>query len=453
MIVETPPDEPPDLYLLPTLADDPAEDVAAFEDEPAPWLDPAPHVRPAPAGPELATSRDLFLRAYAELEAAGGPGWSNGAPEERAALAHDLVAGRSGLVDSLARAGFSGPGAVAAYLEAVAEMAAPPAARVHADAGDAPGTATIGDQTAADLRHGMPPEQLAGAFLTPEGPTIVYARGGTGKGLVTCWLIAQLVRAGHVVMVLDYEGHEREWGSRLRGIGLADEDLRQVHYRAPFGPEWTAPTGALSAVAPAVREDCARLDVSYLVVDSYSVATSNGDTMGGEQAAREYFTALATIGLPSLTIAHVRGDSSRFPERPFGSVFVHNLARETWAAEKLGETGGDLIGDDYAPAVVSLELRNQKANGRGRAPAQFVAFSFYADGSITTGEDGPPRRAISDLAADVLAEGPMTLRQIVAAIKEDGGDVSEDTLRSALRRHPGRFTEAAAGRPRKWSAA
>jgi hypothetical protein len=314
---------------------------------------------------------------------------------------------------------------------------------------------TIGTRTAADLRSGMPPAQLAGHFLTPEGPTILYARGGTGKGLVTCWLIAQLVRAGHVVMVLDYEGHEREWGSRLRGVGLADDELRQVHYRAPFGPEWTAQTGPLSVVAPAVRDDCARLAVTYLVVDSYSVATSNGDTMGGEQAAREYFTALAAIGLPSLTIAHVRGDSSRFPERPFGSVFVHNLARESWAVEKIGEQERDPFDDTgYAPAVVALELRNQKSNGRAKAPAQFVTFSFYADGTITLAESEPVRRPVADLAADVLAEGPMTLAQIISAIKEDDGRaVSEDSLRTTLRRHPDRFSEATSGRPRKWAAA
>jgi hypothetical protein len=200
-----------------------------------------------------------------------------------------------------------------------------------------PETVSIGDRTAADLRHGLPPAQLVDAFLTAEGPTVVYARGGTGKGMFACWLITRLVGDGHVVMVLDYEGHEREWGSRLRGLGLDADGLTRVPYRAPFGPDWTAPTGALSVVADAVRQDAERLGVSYVVVDSYTTATSNGDTMGGEQAAREYFSALSRIGLPSLTIAHVRGDSGRFPERPFGSVHVHNLARETWAAEQLGE--------------------------------------------------------------------------------------------------------------------
>ena len=180
---------------------------------------------------------------------------------------------------------------------------------------------SIGCRTAADLRYGLPPDQLADPFLTPEGPTVIYARGGTGKGMTACWLTQRLVAGSHVVMVLDFEGHEREWGSRLRGLGLTDDELSRVHYRAPFSSDWTAPTGSLAAVAQAIRDDAARLGVTVLIVDSYSVATSNGDTMGGEAAAREYFSALARIGLPSLTIAHVRGDSGKFPDRPFGSVF------------------------------------------------------------------------------------------------------------------------------------
>ena len=213
---------------------------------------------------------------------------------------------------------------------------------------------TIGYRTAADLRYGTPPDQLADPFATPEGPTILYARGGTGKGLMACWLSLRLVRSGHAVMVIDFEGHEREWGSRLRGLGLDDDELRKVHYRAPFAADWTAPTGALSLVADLIREDAERVGATYIVVDSYSVATSNGDTMGGEAAAREYFSALSKIGLPSLTIAHVRGDASKFPERPFGSVFVHNLARETWAAERLGDDGTRFRGlglrPDHRPA-------------------------------------------------------------------------------------------------------
>jgi hypothetical protein len=313
---------------------------------------------------------------------------------------------------------------------------------------------TIGTRTAADLRFGPPLPQLVPPFLTPEGPTVMYARGGTGKGVTTCWLIQQLVAAGQVVMVLDYEGHEREWGSRLRGLGLDDDALAKVHYRAPYSPEWDEETGALSKVAPLVRADCDRIGVTYLVVDSYTVATSNGDTMGGEAAAREYFSGLAVIGRPSLTIAHVRGDSARFPERPFGSVFVHNLARETWAAERIGddepETDPDVL--RVGPRVINLELRNRKANGRGSAPAQFLTFSFFGDGTIEAHTERPSNRNVADLAADALTDGPLTLPALAAAIKEDTGEaVSQDVLRVTLSRHPNRFVQATGKRPRPWS--
>lgn len=314
---------------------------------------------------------------------------------------------------------------------------------------------TIGSRTALDLRHGLPPDQLAGPFLTPEGATVFYARGGTGKGLATCYLIRRLVRDGHVVEIVDFEGHDREWGSRLRGLGLSDDELARVHYRAPFGSDWTAPTGSLAVVADAIRNDAVTHGVTFLVVDSYSVATSNGDTMGGEAAAREYFSALTRIGLPSLTIAHVRGDSGRFPDRPFGSVFVHNLARETWAIERLGDE--DEASDDpdeirFGPRIVALELRNKKANARPMAAAQFVTFSFYGDGSIEVQTDRPEGRSVADLAADALADGPLTIAKVRAAIKEDTGEnVSEDVLRKTLIRHPKRFEQATSGRPRTWS--
>jgi hypothetical protein len=311
---------------------------------------------------------------------------------------------------------------------------------------------SIGTRTAADLRHGPPPPQLVGQFLTPEGPTVCYARGGTGKTTLACYLAQQLVAAGGCVMVVDFEGHEREWGGRLRGLGVSDEDLARIHYRAPFGPDWEAPTGSLAKVAELIRDDAAALGVTYLMVDSYSVATSSGDTMGGEQAAREYFSGLAMIGLPSLTIAHVRGDAGKFPDRPFGSVFVHNLARETWAIERLGEDQVDVEDDPYQPNVVALELRNKKANARAASRTQFLTFTFFADGSIETNADRHGGRSIADLAADALADGPLTMPKLIAAIREDTGQVvPEDSLRSALKRSPQRFEQSAGTRPRSWA--
>jgi len=313
----------------------------------------------------------------------------------------------------------------------------------------------LGRRTAADLPFGPPPPQLVGEFLTPEGPTVLYGPGGVGKGTTACYLAIQLVRSGHVVMILDYEGHEREWGSRLRGLGASEEELAKIHYRAPFGPDWTARSGALADVADAVREDAASLDVTYLVVDSYTVATSSGDALGGQDAAREYASALTRIGLPSLTIAHVTGNAQKWPDRPFGSVFVHNFARETWAVEAINKADDT---DDHiahsvgtGPHTVELEFRNRKSNGRASAAPQFITFEFYEDASICVKEGRLAAPSIADRVSDALSE-PMTLKQIAAAIKEDTGEsYREDTLLTTLKRRSDRFLVNKDKRPAKWS--
>lgn len=309
---------------------------------------------------------------------------------------------------------------------------------------------TIGGRTAADLSSGPPPDQLVPPFIDPDGPVILFGKGGACKGITSCWLIAQLIRADHQVMIVDYEGHEREWGSRLRGLGLADEELRRVHYRAPFGTDWTAPTGSLSEVALAVRADCDRLGITYVVVDSFSPATSNGDTMGGEAAAREYFGALVKIGRPSLTIAHVRGDAEKFPDRPFGSVFIHNYARETWAIYAEADADND-PDDPSRPARVHVELRNQKKSGGPKARPQLLAVEFYGDGSLVVTKERTAEQPLDDAIAGVLQSGPMTVKAIVAAIKEDGRDVGPDTVSTTLKRHADRFAVEGDKRPRRWA--
>jgi hypothetical protein len=328
---------------------------------------------------------------------------------------------------------------------------------IAADAklGKGPFAGAIGTRTALDLLFGDPPDPLVPPFLTPEGPVVIYGKGGTGKGLVICYLMKRLVEVDHVVLLVDFEGHEREWGFRLRGLGLTDEQLGRIHYRAPFGRDWTAATGSLAAVAELLHEDAARLGATYLAVDSYTVATSTGDTLGGMVAAQEYFNALTRVGLPSATIAHVAGASGRFPDRPFGSVFVHNLARETWAVEQAegseDETDPDLI--RIGPRVVSLELRNKKQNDRPKSPPQFMSFSFFGDGTIEVNRDGSGQRSLADLAAGILAATPdLDTKAIAAAIKEDTGrTVDPNDLRKALTRDVRRFLVTEMKRPHKWS--
>lgn len=309
---------------------------------------------------------------------------------------------------------------------------------------------TIGTMTGLDLDHSPPPPQLAEPFIAPRGVTVLYGKGGVGKGITAAYLIRRLVRDGHVVMILDYEGHPEEWGSRLRGLGLADDELRHVHYREPYGPEWTAQKGPLRDVAHLVRDDAATLGVTVLLVDSYTTATSTGDTMGGQAAAQEFFAGTAMVGLPVLVLAHVRGEAQRFPERPFGSVFVHNLARVTWAVESLDPDDHDPE-NPFAPQLVRLELRNMKRNRGGKHPPVLLTFAFNADGSILVTDETAGRRRLGDVIAGIL-DGPMTVPQIITAIHEDTDEKHpRAAIRSALLRDPRRFVVDTAKRPHRWS--
>jgi hypothetical protein len=50
-----------------------------------------------------------------------------------------------------------------------------------------------------------------------------------------CYLALELVRRDHTVMILDFESHEREWGSRLRGMGITDVEMDRTLYLSPSG--------------------------------------------------------------------------------------------------------------------------------------------------------------------------------------------------------------------------
>jgi hypothetical protein len=289
-------------------------------------------------------------------------------------------------------------------------------------------------------------------FLTPEGVTVIYGPGGVGKGYLALYLSLQLIRHNQRVTVVDFENHPREWGRRAHALGYDDAELEMAQYLSPFNPMWTMPRGSLADIAETIREELddpqARTD--YVVVDSFTTAASSEEALGGVRAAQEFFIGMARLGRPALVIAHVAGGQEKWPARPFGSVFVHNLARETWAVEQLGEQSNEEVEDeDRGP--MTLELRQRKANSGVRAKPQFVTFTF-SEGKIEVSMVRPMGRTISDMALSVLSRAPkpMTVKDLARAIKADeDSDVSEDVLRKTLARYPGRFKKTQDA-PFKW---
>lgn len=306
-------------------------------------------------------------------------------------------------------------------------------------------TLSIGTKTLADLSYGPPPDPLIGDFLTPGEPNILYGPGGVGKGMMSVWFTKKLTESDHNIMIIDFEGHEGEWGRRSHDMGFTDDQKKRVHYREPFGPSWAAPGEGrtLNKIADLIKRDCDRLNISVILIDSYTAATSNADNLGGQGPASEYFEALAKIGRTSLTIAHIAGGGAeKFPDKPFGSVFVHNFARETWAmnsAENPVEVEYTAEDAAVAPNVMTVELRNKKMSQRRKVPdPKFVSFSFFPDGHIEVDDTaGNPSMTIAEMIYNVIERSgsAQSARETTRLVNAEYGEKkSEGVIRETLKR-------------------
>ena len=306
-----------------------------------------------------------------------------------------------------------------------------------------------------ELRADPPPCPLVGVFMATEEDVILFGRGGSTKGTIAAWWALRHVRSDPmaVVYILDYEHHETEWGGRMRRLGATEEELAQIYYASPYGKEWTHPVGDLARVWEYVQIDCTALAVTLMIVDSITAASEAGEAMGGKQATDDYFRASRQIGRRTLHLAHVTGSAEKWPERPFGSVHVHNYARETWAVAITRE--GDEGPDAHGLTSTEVELRCKKANGRVKPRPQVLTFSYEPDYGAITVAESEHDTSHAELVHDALAKTPdawLTAKQIVAAVKEDTAEtLTPAQVYDAIRRDSrNRFESDKAGRPFKF---
>lgn len=307
-----------------------------------------------------------------------------------------------------------------------------------AKAGDPPGSDVVerlGIRLLSEISSG-PPAPLLIDRLDPEGPSMLYGTGGVGKGTLAAWWIVQLVQAGHVVLIVDYEAHPTEWARRITSLGGL-EVAGQVHHVSPSSADWTGPRGAIWQHADELRQAADAVKATYLFVDSVAVACGAVDVLKPE-APGQYHTALALIGRPSCSLAHItKGEDTRYP---FGSIFWHNLSRVTWSIAKQSPVAGE-------HAIV---LSSRKANNYAGLGKHAVAIEWW-EGKPREVTEQPYSARIVDLVAEIIAEeGPLTYGQVTDRLNEDLGEgeaaYKKDSVRAALRRAvPKRFTVSGTG--------
>lgn len=307
----------------------------------------------------------------------------------------------------------------------------------------------------ARLREGEPIEELQArprtgdtALITPivieHETTVHYAAGGAGKSLTAllCAVAARTgctlpggLRAVHpvpAVMILNWETNKSPQEARLYGLcrGLGITPPSGIYHRHMSGP--------LIDDTRRLRADVARLHVGLVIVDSLAPASGPDPETAG--AVVPVMNVLGSLpGVTRLVLAHVShaNEAARDP-RPYGSVFVWNLARSCWYLQRSTEDRDDLV----------IGLYHKKANDERLHDALSLRFTF-AEGTITPATADlaavPELRERTPLAqqlAAALANGTKTIPALAIEL-----DAKEDTIDKTLRRHHGRFVQLPGDKP------
>jgi hypothetical protein len=223
------------------------------------------------------------------------------------------------------------------------------------------------------------------------------------------------------VLYLDWESVPDEIEERLyllsRGLGCSAEGL---HYRRM--------SRSLADDAAALRTEISRLGVQLVIVDSLGPAC--GAEPESADAAVRAMNVLRSFGtVTRLVIAHVSkasAEQQRGAARPYGSVFVQNLARSVWEIRRSEDDGSDNL-------VVALYHR--KAN-RGRLHAPIGLRYLFEPDSITIrnadlrdSDELLARASLSQRIRAILAGGAKTTVEVATAI-----DADEESVKRTLRR-------------------
>jgi energy-coupling factor transporter ATP-binding protein EcfA2 len=265
-------------------------------------------------------------------------------------------------------------------------------------------------------------------ILPDNESTLIYGEGGIGKSLIAA-MFATLIQESipdfglspepGKVLYLDYEtssvGAARRFDSIHKGWDL--DHRSEVLYRFCFQP--------LASEVMEIARIVAENGVVLVIIDSA------GPACGGEpetaSAAIGYFTALRSLRIASLTIAHkskTTGGSG-----PFGSVYWTNYPRSVYEIKKSQTEGANQI---------HVGLFHKKVNdGALQKPRGFKLTFFPEDDAITMAKEDlrdvselVKELSISDRIELALQGGAMSVKNLAQELDEKDG-----SIRVALNRH------------------
>jgi hypothetical protein len=292
-----------------------------------------------------------------------------------------------------------------------------------------------------------PPGPLLLDMFEPDGPNLIYAAGGVGKGSTCAWVITECAKIGIKVLIYDAEGHPGEWRRRVEGLGGNPADTVIVE---PHELPQNLMGKPLHEVVPYLGAIAHEAGCGLIIVDSILAAANLSEEGLKSNAAAPYLyvRALGTVGKPSISIAHPPKNSAS--GEPYGSVSWVNAMRLTWF-------GTHAEGDGH-----NVRWTPRKRNERGRIATVRLEFHYNDLGQLSHVERKDDEFVVRDWITSQLMElGEATvpdLAEEMIADDDDGNravvlERAKDTISRTLRRmrKAGQVHKMKGSRPARWA--
>jgi len=276
-------------------------------------------------------------------------------------------------------------------------------------------------RTLADIDDTPPGELLLG-MLEPDGPNLIYAAGGVGKGSTLAYLTGEFIKAGMRPMIYDPENRPKEWARRTSGLGI---DRSGIVYRQPKELPPSLMGEPLWEVIPHLGKIATAAGADVLIVDSILAGMNIGEERlkSDAQAPYLYVSALDRLGIPSVSTGHT---SRATPEgEPYGSVSWVNSMRLTWL-------GTPAEGDGHR-----VRWRPRKRNERGHIPAMLLHFG-YEGNTLRNVERSDDELNTRDWLLTALRGGERTVEDMA----EDLAESFEEVTPAVIERSKARLRQA-----------
>lgn len=261
-------------------------------------------------------------------------------------------------------------------------------------------------RTLADIDDSPPPPLLLG--MLEQGPTLLYAAPGVGKGTTGAWLVRELLAQGMRPGVYDPERRPREWARRTSGLGVPRD---AVTYMDPGDMGRRYRGLPITDLGEPLAKIVKLRGIDVLIVDSIlpALGMAEDKLKSDPSVPWAYVAVVDGLGIPSVSFGHTPKGS---PEGdPFGSYAWLGAMRLTW------------LGTPAEGATHRVRWRPRKRNERGHIPAALLTFTYGADGRLCDAQREDDQEATRDRLMLLLRDGaPRSVAQIVDALLEDEED-------------------------------